>query len=99
MGSSPIASTLRCRSLLYGFAYLANLRGDEGRAQELLANTQPFGASMIFGWLRLVPFGATAQDALERWAQISETDPAAGRFARDAQHGQGFIAQELERWS
>jgi predicted ATPase/class 3 adenylate cyclase len=84
--------------VLQGFAYLAHLRGDQERAQELAANAQPFVAYMIFSWLKLVPFGATAQDALERWAQISKTDPLADRFVRDAQHSQRLMAEELERW-
>ena len=85
--------------VLAGFAYLAHIRGDANRAQEIVANTQAFGGAMISSWLRLVPSGATDRDALVRWAQMNNSDPVSERFVRDAQHSQRLIAEELERWS
>jgi hypothetical protein len=96
----PISRRPGIRSdVLAGFAYLAHLRGDEDRALEIAANTAAFAAGAIVTWLRLVPFGATDQDALERLARMYESDPALDLFARDTQHGQRLILEELERWS
>ena len=44
-----------CSDVLQGFAYLAHLDGDLDRSQEIVANTQAFGTSPIFDWLRLRP--------------------------------------------
>jgi hypothetical protein len=95
----PISRRPRIRSdVLVGFAYLAHLRDDD-RAQEIVTNIQPFGAGPIAAWLLLVPSGATDQDALERLAQMHESNPVWDRFVRDTQHSQRLILEELDRWS
>jgi hypothetical protein len=95
----PISRRPRILSdVLVGFAYLAHLRDDEERAQEIVTNIQAFGAG-IAAWLNLVPSGASEQDALERLAQIYESDPVVDRFVRDTQHSQRLILEELDRWS
>ena len=97
----PISRRPAIRSdVLVGFAYLAHLRGDEGRAQDIVTNVQPFGTGPFYTWLRLVPFGATDQDALGRLVRLlHETDTISVRIARDTEHGQRLMAEELERWS
>jgi tetratricopeptide (TPR) repeat protein len=96
----PISRRPSIRSdVLVGFAYLAHLRGDDDRAQEIVTNIQPFGAGPIAAWLHLVLSGASDQDALERLAQMYESVPVVDRFVRDTQHGQRLILEELDRWS
>ena len=88
-----------CSDVLQGFAYLAHLDGDLDRSQEIVANTQAFGTSPIFDWLRLVPDGATAADALTHWERLYAADPATDRLARVALHSQRLLEEELERWT
>lgn len=96
----PISRRPSIRSdVLVGFAYLAHLRGDDDRAQEIVTNVQAFGAGPIAIWLNLVPSGATDQDALERAARWHESNPVWDRFVRDTQHSQRLILEELDRWS
>jgi hypothetical protein len=85
--------------VLQGFAYLAHLRGDEGRVQEITANTAPFGGGTIRNWLLLVPAGATHEDALEHLARTNDAASISRRFLLDAQHSQRLATEELERWS
>jgi predicted ATPase/class 3 adenylate cyclase len=84
--------------VLQGFAYLAHLGGELDRSREIVANTQPFGTAPIFDWLRLVPDGATAADALTHWERLYAADPATDRLARVALHSKRLLEEELERW-
>ena len=96
----PVSRRPSIRSdILVGFAYLARLRGDDERVEEIVTNIQAFGAGPIALWLYLVPSGATDHDALERLAQWYESDPFLDRFVRDTQHSQRLILEELDRWS
>jgi hypothetical protein len=95
-----VARTPQVRStVLQGFAYLAHLRDDEQRAQEITSMTLPLHGEQLWNWIVLRPLGATAENFVEVRAAYEEQHPLLERFTLDAEHSQRLFAEEIERWA
>ena len=85
--------------VLSGFAYIAHVRGDEERAQEINSMIVPSHGEQLWNWCVLKPLGATAENFDQVRAAYENEHPIAERFALDAQHSRRLLTEELDRWS
>lgn len=85
--------------LLQGFAYIAHVRGDHERVEEITSNTAPFGAGSYWHLLVLGSLGATKETFFDLWDAYLLGHPVAERFVRDAQHRHRLLAEEVATWS
>lgn len=86
-------------TLVQSFAYLAHVRGDEERSQQITSMTLPLHGEQLWNWLVLRPLGATAENFAEVRAAYEVAHPLLERFTVDAQHGRALLDEEIERWS
>ena len=70
--------------VLSGFAYIAHVRGDEERAQEINSMIVPSHGEQLWNWCVLKPLGATAENFDQVRAAYENEHPIAERFALDA---------------
>ena len=102
--AATIAEAVRRRpaiapDVLQTFGYLAHMRGDIERAQEITSHNAPFATAIIWSWMVLASLGGTAETAYDVIGAYNIEHPRAERYARFAQHGARLLAEELERWT
>ena len=85
--------------ILSGFAYIAHVRGDEQRAQEITSMTVSTHGEQLWNLLVLKPLGATPENFDQVRAAYENEHPIAERASLDAQHGRRLLNEELDRWS
>ena len=85
--------------LLSGFAYLAQRRGDEARAQELAASVVLPDGEQIWNHVVLRPLGGTADNFIAAREQYELQHPMAERAARQAAMSARLLDEEFARWS
>ena len=86
-------------TIVQGFAYLAHIRGDDGRSQEITSLTLPVHGEQLWNWLVLRPLGATPENFAEVRTAYEKEHPLIERFGVDAQHGRRLLNEEIELWS
>jgi predicted ATPase len=102
--AATIAEAVRRRpaiapDVLQTFGYLAYIRGDTERAQEIVDHNAPFATGGIWSWMVLTTHGGRADNALDVIDAYNREHPIAQRYERFAEHGSRLLAEELERWS
>jgi predicted ATPase len=102
--AAAIAEAVRRRpaiapDVLQTFGYLAHIRGDTERAEEIVSHNAPFMTAPIWSWMVLTSRGGTAENAHDVIDAYNHEHPIAQRYARFAQHGARLLAEELERWT
>jgi hypothetical protein len=85
--------------VLSGFAYLAQRRGDEARAQELAASVVLPDGEQIWNHVVLRPLGGTAESFIATREQYELQHPMAERAARQAAMSGRLLDEEFARWS
>jgi len=85
--------------VLSGFAYLAQCRGDEARAQELAASIVVPDGEQIWNHVVLRPLGGTADTFIAVREQYELAHPIAERTARQDAMGARLLEEEFARWS
>ena len=85
--------------LLSGFAYIAHVRGDEERTQEIISMTVASHGEQLWNFCALKPLGAGPENFDQVRAAYENEHPIAGRFALDAQYSRRLLNEELDRWS
>jgi hypothetical protein len=86
-------------TLVQGFAYLAHVRGDEQRSNEITSQTLPLHGEQLWNWLVLRPLGANGENFVQVRAAYERDHPLLERFSVDAQHGRALLDEEIARWS
>lgn len=102
--AATIAESVRRRpaiapDALQTFGYLAHMRGDTDRAEEIVSHNAPFLTVHIWSWMVLTSHGGTAETAHDVIDAYNREHPIAQRYERFAQHGARLLAEELERWT
>ena len=102
--AATIAETVRRRpeiapDVLQTFGYLAYVRGDTERAQQINDHNAPFVTLIIWSWMVLTTRGGTAENAYNVIDAYNHEHPVTDRYARFVQHGARLLAEELERWT
>ncbi len=85
--------------VLSGFAYLAQQRGDEDRAQDLAASIVAPDGEQIWNHVVLRPLGATADTFVAAREEYEGRHPVAARAERQAATGARLLEEEFARWS
>ena len=80
-------------------AYIAHVRGDHERVDEITSNTYSFGGSGLWTLLVFTPLGATKENFFDVYDAYRLEHPVAEQLGRDFEHSQRLLVEEVTRWS